>query len=181
MYPLLTNVCLPIDGSFLGIFKLPGHDWTSRRTILFTVFQRGHTERLPMRKRQNDLMIATEIGNIASLLDQNTIEITTILSNTLAHTNETLIFFNHINNKISFVEMSLERCIDPMYRLCILNVLMLQKTKKQLKIMQKARWNSIKFSPSKHNFPHHAPFLTNNRIVFWWVKKHSIFLRKKQR
>lgn len=248
MYPLLTNVCLPIDGSFLGIFKLPDHDWTSHdaqsflqyfkegtlnayrcendrtiwlrplsdnfgsidqaflewyntwenldafkhykqlyvhpskfsdtswasiRTInkysqmyinldLFRsiitnadlsssrdfisfstidfvasgtkvpLYELAHElwsdytpEQAMYRYRDyekqkigfwtpNDLMIATEIGNIASLLDQNPIEITTILSNTLAHTNETLIF-NHINNKISFVEMGLERSIEYVY------------------------------------------------------------------
>jgi len=59
-------------------------------------------------------MISDEIKNISSLLEQDPIEITTILSNTLGHTNETLIF-NHIDNgKKTFLSIT-EHSIEYVY------------------------------------------------------------------
>lgn len=59
----------------------------------------------------DDLFIASEIKNISSLLEQDPVEITTIISSTLIHTGETLIF-NHVDAKKLFMETNMERSIE---------------------------------------------------------------------
>lgn len=110
-----STIDFVVSGTRVPLYELEMEEWADLYTPEQAMYRYWDYEQEKMGFwTPGDLMISDEIKNISFLLEQDPIEITTILSNTLGHTNETLIF-NHIDNgKKTFLSIT-EHSIEYVY------------------------------------------------------------------